>query len=112
MSARADGPALADAQRAFFNARYQTAADLALALQASDAEALAPYEVRTSALHFQLRDALGRTPTKGKPSRLCVACPELLKVFLTDTEKGASPCACPITAKTLPMTMRCFFLGN
>ena len=31
-----------DAQRAFFNARYQSAADLALELQASDADALAP----------------------------------------------------------------------
>lgn len=52
----AEGPALADAQRAFFNARCDTAADLALALQTSDAGALGPYEVRTSALHFQLRD--------------------------------------------------------
>ena len=33
---------------------------------------LAPYEVRTSALHFQLRDALGKTPTKGKAFKLCV----------------------------------------
>src|SRR5687767_3079052 len=55
VSARAAGPELADAQRAFFNARYQSAADLALELQASDADALAPYEIRTSALHFQLR---------------------------------------------------------
>jgi hypothetical protein len=88
LPARADGPALADAQRAFFNARYQTAADLALALQASDAEALAPYEVRTSALHFQLRDALGKSPDKGKAFKLCATCPELLKAFLTDTKKG------------------------
>jgi len=84
----AEGPALADAQRAFFNARYQTAADLALALQANDADALAPYEVRTSALHFQLRDALGPLPDKGQAFKLCVACPELLKAFLADTKKG------------------------
>ena len=88
VSARADAPALADAQRAFFNARYQTAADLALALQASDAEALAPYEVRTSALHFQLRDALGKNTDKGKAFKACVVCPELLTAFLTDTKKG------------------------
>ena len=88
VSARADGPALADAQRAFFNARYQAAADLALELQASDAEALAPYEVRTSALHFQLRDALGQHADKGQAFKRCVACPDLLKAFLSDTKKG------------------------
>jgi len=88
ISARAAGPELADAQRAFFNARYQSAADLALELQASDADALAPYEIRTSALHFQLRDALGPNADKGKAFKLCVACPELLKAFLDDTKKG------------------------
>lgn len=86
--ARAAGPELADAQRAFFNARYQSAADLALALQASDAAALAPYEIRTSALHFQLRDALGQNADKGKAFKLCAACPELLTAFLDDTKKG------------------------
>jgi hypothetical protein len=87
-SVLAEGPALADAQRAFFNARYSTAADLALALQTMDSDALAPYEVRTSALHFQLRDALGPQPDKGQAFKTCVACPELLKAFLADTKKG------------------------
>lgn len=86
--AHAADSALADAQRAFFNARYEAAADLALALQASDAEALAPYEVRTSALHFQLRDALGQHKDKGQAFKRCEACPELLTAFLTDTKKG------------------------
>lgn len=88
ISTHAAGPALADAQRAFFNARYQAAADLALTLQSSDADALAPYEIRTSALHFQLRDALGPNTDKGQAFRLCAACPELLKAFLDDTKKG------------------------
>ena len=86
--ARAEGPGLADAQRAFFNARYAEAADLALAVQASDADALAPYEIRTSALHFQLRDALGPNKDKGEAFRRCEACPELLDAFLTDIKKG------------------------
>ncbi|MEO5741336.1 MAG: hypothetical protein ABIS29_12155 [Vicinamibacterales bacterium] len=88
VSVRAEDAVLADAQRAFFNARYQMAADLALALQATDAEALAPYEVRTSALHFQLRDALGQHTNKGEAFKACVVCPDLLKAFLTDTKKG------------------------
>lgn len=89
--APASRPALADAQRAFFNARYDTAADLALALQSAEPDAtdLAPYEIRTSALHFQLRDALGPNPRdKGQAFKQCAACPELLNAFLTDTKKG------------------------
>jgi hypothetical protein len=88
ISARAEVPALADAQRAFFNARYEAAADLALTLQSSDAESLTAYEIRTSALHFQLRDALGKNTDKGQAFKLCVVCPELLKAFLDDTKKG------------------------
>lgn len=88
VSAHAAEPGLDAAQRAFFNARYQAAADLALALQASDVDALPASEIRTSALHFQLRDALGRDADKGKALRQCSACPELLKAFLTTTAKG------------------------
>ena len=84
----ANPPALADAQRAFFNARYETAAELALELETSDAGGLAAYEIRTSALHFQLRDALGKLPDKGRAFKVCVACPDLLKAFLADTTKG------------------------
>lgn len=86
--ASASDPTLADAQRAFFNARYQAAADLALALQDSDAEALAAYEIRTSALHFQLREALGSDADKKEAFKLCSTCGTLLQAFLGDTAKG------------------------
>ncbi len=85
---RADGPLLADAQRAFFNARYQMAADLALTVQTPDIAGLAAYEIRTSALHFQLRDALGSDGDKARAFKQCATCPELLKAFLSDTAKG------------------------
>jgi hypothetical protein len=84
----ADGATLVDAQHLFFNADYPAAADAALALQSSSAEALTAYEIRTSALHFQLRDALGPNREKSKAFKQCVVCPELLKSFLTDTAKG------------------------
>jgi hypothetical protein len=61
---------------------------LALALQSLDADDLAAYELRTSALHFQLRDALGDHADKGKAFKQCVACPDLLKAFLSDTSRG------------------------
>ena len=108
VSARADAPALADAQRAFFNARYQTAADLALALQASDAEALAPYEVRTSALHFQLRDALGQDTDKGQSLQSLRRVPRAAESFSDRHEKGASARSHPITEG--PCRRRCAVL--
>ena len=82
------GPSLADAQRAFFNAHYEAAADLALALQPSDASDLAAHEVRASALHFQLRDALGEHVDKGKAFKQCLPCPDLLTAFLSVTTQG------------------------
>jgi hypothetical protein len=88
MPIHADGGTLADAQRQFFNARYEAAADLALAIHSSDTGALAAYEIRTSALHFQLRDAQGPDADKGKAFKQCIECPELLKAFLADTARG------------------------
>jgi hypothetical protein len=111
VSARAAGPELAEAQRAFFNARYQSAADLALELQAPDAEALAPYELRTSALHFQLRDTLGPGTDKGKAFKACMACPELLKAFLDDTKKGQALARARL-AKDPADDEALFFLGK
>ena len=86
--ARAGSASLSDAQTAFFNARYEAASDLALEVQAMDTEGLAAYEIRASALHFQLRDALGNGTDKAKALKLCSTCPTLLKAFLSDTEKG------------------------
>jgi hypothetical protein len=83
-----DGLVLADAQRLFYNGRYDAAAGLALALQSPAVENLALYELRTSALHFQLRDALGDQPDKGKALKQCATCADLLKAFLGDIASG------------------------
>ena len=85
-------PTLADAQSLFYNARYDAAAALALALCSSQPEDLAAdlaaYELRTSALLFQLKRALGGRPDKEKTFKLCVACPALMAAFLSDTARG------------------------
>ena len=85
-----DRPALADAQRLFYRGRYDAAADLASSLQKPEAESLALYELRTSALHFQIRDALGNRTGTDKVSALkaCATCPDLLKNFFSDTTRG------------------------
>ena len=111
LSASAAEPVLADAQRAFFNAQYQMASDLALAVQASDADALSAYEIRTSALHFQLRDALGRGADKGKALKACAACPDLLKAFLGDTQKGQALARAKLQAVPADADAM-FFLGK
>ena len=86
--AHGNSPGIDDAQRAFFNARYEAASDLALALEDSEGGGLEAYEVRTSALHFLLRDALGSDPDKGAAFKKCSACAPLLNAFLSDTAKG------------------------
>lgn len=85
-------PTLADAQGLFYSARYDAAAALALALRSSQTEDLAAdleaYELRTAALLFQLKGALGDHPDKEKTFKLCVTCPELMAAFLSDTARG------------------------
>jgi len=83
-----DRPTLAEAQRLFYNARYDEAAALILAWRSSDTEDLAAYEIRTSALHFQLKGALGDHPDKEKTFKQCVPCPDLMAAFLSDTARG------------------------
>jgi len=83
-----DRPSLAEAQRLLYNAHYDAAAALILAGRSSDSEDLAAYEIRTSALHFQLKGALGDHPDKEKPFKQCVPCPDLMAAFLSDTARG------------------------
>lgn len=79
---------LAEAQRCFFNARYDAAAALTLQLQSSDPENLAACELRTSALLFQLKAALGERPDKEQAFKQCDVCPELMRAFVSDTARG------------------------
>jgi hypothetical protein len=83
-----DHPSLDAAQRSFYSAQYDTAAMLTLELRRDDPEHLAAYELRTSALLFQLKAALGDQRDKEKAFKACQVCPELLAAFLDDTARG------------------------
>ena len=85
---RADGSTLAEAHRAFFNARYDEAAALAQALEADAPDDLAPYELRTSALLFQIKAAMGDPADREKAFAQCPACAGLLAAFISDTARG------------------------
>ena len=81
-------PTLADAQRSFYNARYEEAAALTLGLHAEAPEPLAAYELHTSALLFQLKAALGDQRDREKAFKACRQCPDLLTAFLDETARG------------------------
>jgi len=84
-----DSPlALSDAQHLFYSGRYEDAVAIAAPLRSSEAEDLAAYELRTSALHFQIKRALGQAASKGKAFTQCVVCPALMADFLSDTADG------------------------
>ena len=85
-------PTFADAQRLFYNARYEAAAGAALALRASGPHDLANDELRTSALLFQLKallDTPGRKDVrKAEALKACATCPELIAAFFADIKHG------------------------
>ncbi|HEY2907425.1 MAG TPA: hypothetical protein VGJ29_16105 [Vicinamibacterales bacterium] len=88
----AAAPALADAQKLFYNAHYQAAAALMLELRASDPDNLANDEMRTSALLFQLKALLEGQSEKDADKALaltrCATCPDLIAAFVADTRHG------------------------
>jgi len=79
-----------DAARAlFYNGQYAEAAAMSRTLT-NDDDRLAVYELRTSALLFQLRRAIGEPPDKAKALKACAACPELLQAFNDEFRAGQS----------------------
>jgi hypothetical protein len=106
-----DRPTLTDAQSLFYNARYEAAAALALALRVSDSEDLANKELRSSALLFQIKALLERRRDEAGPLKNCATCPDLIAEFLADIRDGQN-----IARTTLRSTpgdeAALFFLGK
>ena len=85
----ADGTAsLENAQRLFYNGEYEAAAAAALAVRLADSRNVEASEIRTSALHFQIKRALGPAPDRERAWKACAACPALLSDFLTELQLG------------------------
>jgi hypothetical protein len=87
-AADAQSTTLRDAQRLFYSARFEAAAELAHSLHASDAEALAASELRSSALLFQIRRAFGEPADKELALKQCDVCRDLTTVFLAEITQG------------------------
>ena len=81
---------LDDAERLFYTALFADAAAAAHELTQADRGNLAAWEVRTSALHFQLRRLVGDAKDKKAAFAKCADCPKVLATFLADVNTGRS----------------------
>jgi hypothetical protein len=79
---------LDEAHRLFFNGQYDDAAALAQSVRSADPESLAASELRTSAIHFQIKRAFGTPDNKERAWDECTSCQELMRTFLAETNAG------------------------
>src|SRR5262245_34984689 len=81
-------PTLETAQRLFHTSKFPAAADQALQLITLAPSDLAAFELRTSALHFQIRRASGTGKDRKAAMAACSACPPLLETFFAEFKRG------------------------
>jgi hypothetical protein len=95
---------LQEAQRFFYNGDYDTAATATLALCTARPDDLAACELRTSALLFQIKKALGEQESIDKTAawKLCAACPALMSAFLAETVRGQTFARARLLARDFP----------
>ena len=102
---------LDEAQRLFYSGEYDAAAALALTERLADSDNLAAFEVRTSALHFAIRHALGPVGDRERSWKACTRCQELLSDFLTELNLGRAAARARL-ARTPRDVEALFFLGK
>jgi hypothetical protein len=106
-----DYQALSDAQRLFYNGRYEAAAAMTAELRARDPLDLAAFELRTSTLLFQLRAGLGGRADRDAAFESCLPCPGLMAAFLSETAAGQKVARARLAAEPEDEAAR-FFLGK
>jgi hypothetical protein len=106
-----DHHTLIDAQRLFYNARYEAAGALALGLRVPDIEDLANDELRSSALLFQLKALLAPRGNKDGALQNCATCPALIAEFLADVRRGQNTARMTLRSNPGDETAL-FFLGK
>lgn len=83
-----DGPSFAEAQALFYNGHYEAAAALVQTLIQTDPDNLQLYELRSTALLFQIKRAIGDPPDKEKALKECEPCAGLIAAFQQETKEG------------------------
>jgi hypothetical protein len=81
-------PPLHAAQMMFYNGRYAEAAAAAADLCKATVEALPACELRTAAIHFQIRRAIGDAPDKGKAFTQCNECSAWFTTFVGEIRQA------------------------
>ena len=99
------------AQHHFYSGRYVTATEVAAPLTKSGPDALAAYELRTSALHFQIKRLIGEVPNKGRALKQCADCAALLDAFMKDLTDGKALAKSRLTAEPKNVATL-FYLGK
>ena len=108
----AAAPLLEEAQRLFYNARYEEAAAAALAARAVDPASLASYEIRTSALLFLVKRALRvDDDDRGRDLEACEECGAIVANFLEDSSQAQKLARARLRADPGDEEAR-FFLGK
>jgi hypothetical protein len=107
----AEGSAIGQANAAFYNAHYEDAAALALDHQAAAPNDLAGYELRTSALLFQLKHLLGDDKKRIRTLETCPPCRPLLTAFQRDTATAQGLARARLRAVPTDVRTR-FYLGK
>jgi hypothetical protein len=99
------------AQRLFYSGEYEEAAALALAMREADRGNLAASEIRTSALHFAIKRALGPGDNRERAWKACSRCQHLLLEFLTELHLGRTEARARLS-RTPNDAEALFFLGK
>ncbi len=102
---------LEDAQRLFYNGRYEAAADATLPMCHATPGDLAACELRTSSLLFQIKRLLGEAPDKQVAWNACATCDAIMAAFTADTARGQALARARLAANPLDEA-GLFFLGK
>lgn len=102
---------LDEASRLFYSGRYEESAAMAQVLRDADPDSLAPYELRTSALHFRIKREVSGAADKKDAFRKCAPCAEWLAALKTDIAAGRTRARDRVKANPND-TEALFFLGK
>jgi tetratricopeptide (TPR) repeat protein len=100
-----------DAQALFYNGHYDATAALSETLLREAPDDLRTYELRTTALLFQIKRAIGEAKDKDKAFKDCTTCPAIMAAFLRDTTQGLAGARARLTINPTDDNAQ-YFLGK
>jgi tetratricopeptide (TPR) repeat protein len=100
-----------DAFRLFYASRFEESAVAAAELTAANPDDLVAWEIRTSALHFQLKRLIGEGKDKKGAFAKCADCPKLLSTFIEEVNRGRAAARARLTKEPMDDEAR-FLLGK